>query len=126
MISTHMIAAAVLVGALAAVGWLGYIRGAAHVMAQWTAERLTAERLATANAARQRQAIASAAAEYETRRAALQLQATQARTALRNALQRPICPTGEPNAALTIADVPVPADAVRRLRDAGAASAARN
>lgn len=123
MIEKHMIMAAVLIGALVAVGWFGYTKGAAHVMAEWNAEKLAAAQAAEAIGQKQRLQASKAASEYEAQRAALQAQATQARAALRNALQRPICPTGEPNAALTLADVPVPADALRRLRDAGAASA---
>jgi hypothetical protein len=123
MISTHMIAAVVLVGVLASVGWLGYSRGAADVTAAWTAEKLAAERLAEAVATQHRAKANEAAMAYESTRAALQAQATQARAALKNALQRPVCPNGDVNAALSLADLPVPADALQRLRDAGAASA---
>lgn len=113
-------AAAVLL--LLAVAWVhGQRTGAARVRADWQADTLARERASAAAEAAQRRQAHAAGERYEAQRAALQAQATQARAALRDALQRPICPAAAGDShAPTLADLPIPAAAVERLRHAGA------
>jgi hypothetical protein len=105
--------------ALVAGVWLhGRHVGAGGVQADWDAAELQRERAIQAQEASQRRQAAAAGERYEAQRAALHANATQARAALLEALQRPACATQEDAHARTLADLPVPAAAVQRLRDA--------
>jgi hypothetical protein len=82
---------------------------------------------AQARAERQQQA-ASAAADFEASRARSTAALASTRAALSSALQRPICTphaASESDHAQTLADLPIPADVVSRLRDSAAGGDSR-
>ncbi len=108
---------------LAGTWWHGNRTGAAGVQADWDAAELQRERAVQAQEAAQRRQAHSAGERYEAQRAALIANATQARAELLQALQRPICPA-EDRHAPQLADLPIPAAAVQRLRAAAGPVAA--
>lgn len=106
------------VAALVGVVWgHGLTKGKAWVQADWDAANVAAERAAQAAAQAQRDQANAAATDFETKRARLATELHRARGALSVALRTPLscAPTGDGHAP-TIADVPVPAAAVDRLR----------
>lgn len=116
---------AVKLGAVLAVlggAWVhGRSVGAAGVRAEWQAQQQEAREAAETQRESERLRARAAAADYETRRAAIAARATQASTEVRNALSAPICrPLGASAPGLRLGDVAVPAAVVGRLRDAGA------
>jgi hypothetical protein len=111
---------------LLAVVWAhGMTKGKAWVQADWDAATVATERAAQAAAQAQRDQANAAATEFETKRAQLATELQRTRGALSVALRTPLSctPTGDGHVP-TIADVPVPADAVARLRAAAAGPAA--
>lgn len=108
------------VAILLAVVWAhGMTKGKAWVRADWNAANVAAERAAQAAAQAQRDQANAAATEFEAKRARLAGELHRTRGALSVALRTPLSctPTGDGHAP-TIADVPVPAAAVDRLRAA--------
>jgi hypothetical protein len=110
-------AALLVLALLAGTWWHGRRTGAAQVQAEWTADTLQRERLVQLAEAQQRRRSHAAGVGYEAQRAANTQRLATARPELRQALQQPACPPGAPNAP-TLADLPIPAAAVDRLRHA--------
>lgn len=110
--------------ALVVGAWFhGHHVGADGVTADWAASDREREAAAIAAARDNTQRAHAAATDYEAAKARGAAALASTRAELRNALQRPICPPGgheETDDAPTIADLPVPADAVDRLRRAAA------
>lgn len=116
--SARLAAVLIALGLLAGVWLYGRHVGALEVRAEWQAEkdadREAAEALREANRLR----AMAASRDFEASRQRLVAQAEAARSALRRDLQVPVaCSTGDAH-ALKLADLPIPAAAVGRLRDA--------
>ena len=105
---------------LVALVWAhGWTKGKANVQRDWDAANVKAERKAQEAAAAQRSQANAAAQEFEAQRARLAGELARTRGALSVALRAPLsCNPMEDGRAPTIADVPVPAAAVDRLRAA--------
>lgn len=106
---------------LASVAGYGYHHGAQRIQAKWDKAAREAKDAAEAEREANRLRSQAAAADYETKRAALQRRAAQLSQEAVNALHQPICPEpGVPGRPLELGDVPVPAAVLDRLRSAGA------
>lgn len=107
---------------LVALAWFhGMTKGKAWVRADWDAANVQAEREAQQRAAENRQRSGQESAAFEHERAKLASELARTRGALSVALRAPLsCDPTEDGHAPTIGDVPVPADAVARLRAAAA------
>lgn len=114
---TARLAGVLLVVALLVGVWLhGRHVGGLEVRAEWQAEKDADRAAAEAQREADRLRGMAASRDFEASRQRLQVQAEAARSALRRDLQAPLtCPTGEAHA---LADLPIPAAAVGRLRDA--------
>jgi hypothetical protein len=111
---------------LLAVVWAhGMTKGKAWVQADWDKATVAAERAAQAAAQAQRDQANAAAKDFETKRTRLATELQRTRGALSVALRTSLScePTGDGHVP-TLADVPVPAAAVDRLRIAATGPAA--
>lgn len=108
--------------ALLAGAWMhGRSVGVDGVRAEWQAQQQQDREAAETQRESERLRARAAAADYETRRAAIAARATQVSPEVRNALNAPICrPLGASAPGLRLGDLAVPAAVVGRLRDAGA------
>lgn len=117
-----MNAAAVRLGAalavLVAVWWHGHHVGTQGIQAKWDAQKLADQQAAETQRETERLRAQSASRDFEAKRMSLRAQAEAARAGLRRDLQQPFhCPEGGDHVQ-TLADLPVPAAAVDRLRSA--------
>lgn len=114
---------ALLAAALVTGGaWLhGRSTGADGVQARWDAAEVQRERAIQAQEAQQRRRASAASTSYQTGAAARAKAQHSLRDDITAALSIPACPQEAPD-ALQLADLPVPAAALDRLRRAGADS----
>ncbi|WP_349743943.1 hypothetical protein [Roseateles cavernae] len=97
---------------------LAWHLGAGRVQGQWDAAELQRERAIATHAAQETRRQSQAAAEYAAQAQQIRAAAALALPEVRHELQRPIsCPAG---GTVPMADLPVPATVLDRLRHAGA------
>ncbi len=107
------------VALLAGVWWHGRSTGADSVQARWDADTVARERAQQAQEAAQRRRAHDASSSYQAQ-AGKRAKAVQSlRADLNAALETIACPKDAPN-ELSLADLPLPAAALDRLRRAGA------
>lgn len=111
--------ALLLLGLLAGVWWHGRSTGADSVQARWDADTLARERAQQAQEAAQRRRAHEASSAYQDQAGKRSRANESLRADLDAALNTPACPKEAPH-ALVLADLPVPAAALDRLRRAGA------
>ena len=115
-----------LLALVAGASYAGHHVGAKGVRAEWDAQRLADRDAADAQAETNRLSSRSASARYVATAQRIRARLEPARQALRRDLQAPItCPApGASHAAL--ADLPIPAAALQRLRDAAGQGAGQD
>lgn len=112
------------VAILLAVVWAhGMTKGKAWVQADWNAANVAAERAAQAAADQNRKTALDASRQFESTKRRLVAENERTRSALSVALRTPIS-CDDKGAPYALADLPVPAAVVDRLRDSATDRAA--